>query len=589
MRERRFNRGLVLIVAIIVGMLILGVIAIILIYRDRTVNVRIVPDDYATIQAAINAAAPGDTIQVRPGTYNENIQLNKAVILTAEVIDQVNPINNRTIIDGTGNEETILIPNGLTALPIVRGFIIQNSIDGIRANSPFIAEFNFFRTVLIPVNYQMGSGGRNGSNVYFNSGDDAIQLDNISQSLVIENNRILYSEGDGIEINLQSDTVPPAPVQVDIWNNLIIGSAEDGIQFVDFASEVQDVNRRFVIAGNLIANNVKAGIGLMPNANTVEDYSGADTVEPIRIFNNTIFGNDYGISGGDNLVVFNSIIANSRTRGAWRVQGPAGSNSVIAHTLFHGNILDFEQSDLGVGNIIGQDPLFQSAPNPGPDGTWETFDDDFSGLLLQQGSPAIDRGVPQFITANGEAVPPIPLTGFAGAAPDLGWREFGSAMFITPTATPISSPTPTATLTLTPLTPSPSATVVTSTPITPSATLPFTPTVPTPTMPTATQPPTNTPPPAPVRIAGINPIAAQVNTTVTMTITGTGFVPGAIVTFEGAVGTPPEVTTVQVLNATTIQATVNVRSDPAPQVWDLRVTNPDQTSAILHAAFTVNP
>jgi len=586
MRERQFNRGLILIITIVVIMLSLGAIAIVLLNRDRSVKVIEVPGDYSTIQAAVNAAKPGDTVQVRPGTYNETILLNKAVTLTAEVIDQANPINNRTVIDGTGNQQTILIPNGLKATPIIRGFIIQNSIDGIRAASPFIAEFNFFRTVTIAVNYQAGSGGRNSGNVYFNSADDAIQLDHTGQPLVIENNRILYAGGDGIEINLQSDTVPPAVVQVDIWNNMIIGSAEDGIQFVDFTSEVQDVNRRFVIAGNLIANNVNAGIGLMPEGNTVENYAGADTVEPIRIFNNTFYGNDYGISGGDNLVAFNNIITNSRTRGAWRVQGPPGSNSIIAHSLFFGNAVDFEQSDLGVGNIIGQDPLFGSTPNPGPDGTWETFDDDFSGLLLGQGSPAVDRGVPQFITANGEPVPPIPLTGFAGAAPDMGWREFGSAMFLTPTPTPVSSPTPTGTLTPTPVTPSPTATVLSPTPVTPSATLPFTPTV---AAPTSTHTPTATETPAALTIAGINPIAAQVNTTVTMTITGTGFVPGANVAFEGAAGNPPAVTTVQLLNSTTILATVQVISDPAPQVWDLRVTNPDLTTAALPDAFTVNP
>src|SRR3989344_7625872 len=32
-----------------------------------------VPTDYATIQAAINAASPGDTITINAGTYNENV------------------------------------------------------------------------------------------------------------------------------------------------------------------------------------------------------------------------------------------------------------------------------------------------------------------------------------------------------------------------------------------------------------------------------------------------------------------------------------------------------------------------------------
>jgi len=36
-----------------------------------------VPDDYSTIQAAVSAANPGDTIIVRNGTYSENVDVNK--------------------------------------------------------------------------------------------------------------------------------------------------------------------------------------------------------------------------------------------------------------------------------------------------------------------------------------------------------------------------------------------------------------------------------------------------------------------------------------------------------------------------------
>ncbi len=47
----------------------------------------IVPDNYSTIQAAVNAASPGDTITVRSGTYRENITISKAITLTAENYD----------------------------------------------------------------------------------------------------------------------------------------------------------------------------------------------------------------------------------------------------------------------------------------------------------------------------------------------------------------------------------------------------------------------------------------------------------------------------------------------------------------------
>jgi hypothetical protein len=382
-------------------------------------------------------------------------------------------------------------------------------------------------------------------------------------------------------------------VEIDIWNNMIIGNREDGIQFVDFPGDPQDTNRRFVLVGNLIANSQKAGIGLMGNANTIEDYSGADVVEAIRVINNTFYGNNHGISGGDNLVAINNIITNSAGRGVWKVQGGPGANAVVAYTLFFNNTVDADQSTLGVEIISGQDPVFAAAPNPGPDGTWETVDDDFSGLLLQGTSPAIDKGVTQYAAASGELVPPNPLTGFIGAAPDLGWREFGSPIVITPTASPIPSPTSVTatvlpTLTFTPVTPT--AAVVTQTPLPTSTIAPASPTAPPPTATTGPSLPTITITPAPeLNLLSITPNSAQANSTVNLTLAGTAFANGATVSFEGGQGTAPKVTGTQVVNANTIVIVVDtaVQAGLNTQVWDVRVTNPNGASAVLPDAFTV--
>ncbi len=583
------------ILAIIVTVVIaLGGTAIALGGRGQAVTLIKVPDDYPSIQAAIDAARPGDVVQVRAGTYNENLTLNKAVSLTAESFDQINPANNATIIDGMTGQATILIPAGLTQMPTIRGFVIRNGSNGIEAHSEFIAEYNYFNSSGIPVNYQMGSGGINRNNVYFGSRDDAIHLDNTNRPLLIENNRIMYAGDDGIEIGLQGGDVPPTAVEVDIWNNMVIGSNEDGIQFIDYADNPQDTNRRFVTTGNLIANNKRAGIGLMPNANTNEDYSGADTVEALRVYNNTFYGNDYGISGGDNLVAFNNIIANSISRGVWKVQGAQGANSAVAYTLFFGNRLDTDQATLGPGNISGQDPLFVAAPNPGADGTWQTADDDFSGLLLQAGSPAIDKGVTQYIASNGEPIPSDPIMGFTGAAPDLGWREFGSPIFMT--STPSATPFPTLEATATPESPTATFTPLpltsTSTPVSPTippaTSTPGSPTPGSPTpVPSTTSAATAT---AQVTIQSVVPNSAQADTTVDLTITGSGFQGGATVSFEGGQGPAPEVTSVQVVNSTTLVMTVNVKNGGSgAQVWDVRVTNPDSSSFVLTDAFTVNP
>jgi hypothetical protein len=74
-----------------------------------------------------------------------------------------------------------------------------------------------------------------------------------------------------------------------------------------------------------------------------------------------------------------------------------------------------------------------------------------------------------------------------------------------------------------------------------------------------------------------------------ITLSGTAFANGAIVTFEGGEGTAPQVTGTQVVNANTIVVTVNATVGPGvtTQVWDVRVTNPDNTFAVLTDAFTV--
>ncbi len=579
--------------------------AIALGFRDQAVTLITVPGDYPTIQAAINAASPGAVIQVQPGVYDENLTLNKPVSLVAESFDQVNPANNTTIIDGAGGAATIMIPAGLTQMPTLRGFVIRNGNDGIQAYSEYIAEYNYFTSSNIQADYQMGSGGINRNNVYFSASNDAIHLDNLNRPLSIENNRVMYAKHDAIEIGLQNTTAPSSVIEADILNNMLVGSGEDGIQFIDYPGDPQDTNRRFVITGNLVANNKKAGIGLMPSANTNEDFSGAGVVEAIRVYNDTFYGNDYGISGGANLVAFNNIIANSITRGVWKVQGAQGSNSVIAYTLFFGNGLDTDQSAIGPGNFTGQDPLFVAAPNPGADEVWGTLDDDFSGLLLQPNSPAIDKGVTQYVDSNGEPIPASPITGFTGAAPDLGWREFGSPIFATATPSAIPSPTPLITdtpITNTPLSPTapptgtsaPSATPLPATstsvsPTVPPATATSSPVAPTVTSTSASTATATSVAAAQISVRSVAPGSAQPDETVSLTINGSGFVNGATVTFEGGQGTAPQVTGVQMINSTTLKATVKVNPNGSnPQVWDIRVTNPNGSYFVLPGAFTVN-
>jgi hypothetical protein len=76
-----------------------------------------------------------------------------------------------------------------------------------------------------------------------------------------------------------------------------------------------------------------------------------------------------------------------------------------------------------------------------------------------------------------------------------------------------------------------------------------------------------------------------------MTITGSGFAPGATVTFEGGLGLASQVTSVQFVNSSTLIVMVNAQNDGSfgTQVWDVRVTNPNTTTILFPDAFTVTP
>jgi len=87
-----------------------------------------VPDDYETIQEAINASQDGDTILVRPGRYEENIDFNGKDIIVASLFlltDDPAYIDS-TVIDGGANGEVVRFTRQETQNALLKGFIITN-------------------------------------------------------------------------------------------------------------------------------------------------------------------------------------------------------------------------------------------------------------------------------------------------------------------------------------------------------------------------------------------------------------------------------------------------------------------------------
>lgn len=371
---------------------------------------------FSSVQSAINAASAGDTVLISPGVYKGSLVVDKNIILKASVYDKNDARKNTVIIDGNSSANGVItIPSNISGNPQIIGLVLKNAASGILAFSPFTVEHSFLTGADDLAEYEKGSGGINRNNVYVAAGDDAIDLDNQVRDITIENNLILNSRQDGIEVRLQDDVIVGEPVKYMIKNNRIEGNGTggdgDGLQIIDYD---KDTNRIFYISGNLFLNNRQSGIGLMCCTMTKETYEAASIREEIQVIGNTFFGNNHGITGGDNMLVLHNIFTKTTATALKNIDNA----SVTTHNLFWQNGTDAVGTTLN--NAIKSDPLLDS-----------------NYLLRSAGSQAVNTGIAGYAwrTLAGtirEVTVPV-----RDASPDLGWKEFGEAVTL-----PISTSTP---------------------------------------------------------------------------------------------------------------------------------------------------
>ena len=246
-----------------------------------------VPTDYSTIQAAINAAFPGDTVLVLAGTYTENIAINKAITLTSDA----GP--GATIIDGRDLYTVVRFISGSTG-PVFSGFTVQNGngpdqeAGGIQItdSSPTITD-----NTIINNTAQWEGGG--------------IRI--TGSSSTITGNRILNNyghSGGGIAVINSWATITD--------NQITNNTGCDGVGvWVRYGAPV--------IQGNRISNNTRSGCSGGNGGGGIL-ILGASTAQIVgnTISDNTIFSGDGGgisLNGAGNPTIRGNLIAGNSASG----------------------------------------------------------------------------------------------------------------------------------------------------------------------------------------------------------------------------------------------------------------------------------
>jgi outer membrane protein OmpA-like peptidoglycan-associated protein len=180
-----------------------------------------VPDQSPTINGALSQVDYGDSVRVRPGIYNENIEMIQGVVLAGE-----NPYT--TIIDGGRKGPTVLG----ASQAVITGFTIRNGISGILCEN---TQPEIVRNIILD-NHGSGidahiSQPKIRNNVILGNRWSGIQLFGVNgKDMWVENNVILDNGYSGISLM--------GPTRVRVRNNIIIKNNEYGIFTDDEATAV---------------------------------------------------------------------------------------------------------------------------------------------------------------------------------------------------------------------------------------------------------------------------------------------------------------------------------------------------------------
>jgi parallel beta-helix repeat protein len=193
--------------------------------------------DYSSIQEAVNAANPGDVIEVRTGVYKENVVITKDITLRGTGLPVIDAGRN-----GGG---VVLSADGID----LEGFVVVNSSEDfggimILSNDTRVANNTAINNV-VGIMLEDGSNNTLTENLIANNENTGLYL-YFSNNNTIINNYIGFNLGDGINLWYSKDEAIEA--------NTATNNAGNGIRF-SFSTNNSVVN-------NDATNNSLSGIKL---------------------------------------------------------------------------------------------------------------------------------------------------------------------------------------------------------------------------------------------------------------------------------------------------------------------------------------
>ncbi len=317
-------------------------------------GIRRVPDDYGTIQDAVNAAVYGDTVLVSEGTYYENITIRGKHITVASLYLTTGDTSyiRGTVIDGSAAGRTVSVLNGADSSAMLSGFTITNGKYGNGAGI-YIHETSAWVSRCIIRDNHGDASNPLGGGIYLKDARSVIS------DCIIKDNTAL-----GVDINNGWG----GGIAVTGGEAEIIGCIVTGNQASYGRAGIGGQNTNMRITGCLISGNrahSSAGAGFQD--------------AQVEIINSTIACNYSGDtqSGGVYFIrtspVFkNSIVWHNSTASGFRNLAGSSGEPEFYHSNIQGGYLSLD--------IMDADPLFA-----------DTSAGDFR---LAAGSPCIDTGMP---------------------------------------------------------------------------------------------------------------------------------------------------------------------------------------------------